>query len=79
MSAMQGSNRRARKFLDESLLVADRQGARFEHAQTLLARGWVGQTLDWRGAAEEAAEAREALIAKGADFALAHLGSADAV
>ena len=65
------SVRRARKYLDESLRVAERQNAKFEHAQTLLARGSVGKTLGWLGAAEEVAAARQSLIELGADFALA--------
>ena len=44
---MQGSLRLARRHLDESLAVAERQGARFEHAQTLLARGRVGLEAGW--------------------------------
>ena len=70
ISALQGSSRRARKYLDESLDVAERQGAKFEHAQTLLARGRVGLTLDWPQAAEEVAAAQQALIELGADLAL---------
>ena len=45
IAALQGNARKARHDLDESLAIADRQGARFEHAQTLLARGQVGHTL----------------------------------
>ena len=67
---MQGSIKKARKHLDESLTVAERQGARFEHAQTLLARGRVGLEVDWPGAAEDVETARQALRALGADFAL---------
>ena len=70
IAAMQGSIQRARKYLDESLAVAERQGARFEHAQTLLARGRVGMEVGWPGAAEDLATARQALRSLGADFAL---------
>ena len=73
LSALGGSHRRARKYLDESLDVAEQQGARSEHAQTLLARGRVGLMLDWPSANEEVAVAREALDAMGADFALEHV------
>ena len=72
VAAMYGSARMARKYLDESLAVAQRQGAKFEHAQTLLARGQVGLTHRWPGAVEEVAMARTALIELGADFVLAH-------
>ncbi len=67
---MQGHVDRGRCCLDESLEVADRQGNSFEHAQTLLARGLAGQTLDWSGADEDVTSARKALIELGADFAL---------
>ena len=70
VAAMQGAIQKARKFLDESLVVAERQGARFEHAQTLLARGRVGLEVDWPGSAEDVATARQALTSLGADFAL---------
>jgi tetratricopeptide (TPR) repeat protein len=52
---------RARKRFDESLSVADRHGARYEHAQTLLARGRAGQTAGWPEAAEDIAAAEAAL------------------
>ena len=51
VAAMQGKIRPARKYLDESLAVAQRQGAKFEHAQTLLARGRVGLEVGWPNAA----------------------------
>ncbi len=70
IAAMQGSARKARQHLDESLAVAERQGARFEHAQTLLARGKVGLELDWPGADDDVATARQVLRELGADFAL---------
>ncbi len=70
IAAMQGSVRRAKKHLDESLAVAERQGARFEHAQTLLARGRVGMEVGWPGAADDVATARQVLRSLGADFAL---------
>jgi two-component system sensor kinase len=70
IAALQGFTQRARKYLDESLTVAERQGARFEHAQTLLARGRVGQEVGWRESAEDLAQGRQALRRLGADFAL---------
>jgi len=70
IAALRGSVRRARRRLDESLAVADSQGARFEHAQTLLARGRVGRELGWLGAEEDLTTARQALRALGADWAL---------
>ncbi len=53
VAAMQGSTRKARRHLDESLAVAERQGARFEHAQTLLARGRIGLELGWPEAEQD--------------------------
>jgi len=72
ISALRGSQRRARKYLEESLLVALRQKARFEHAQTLMARGRVGISFGWPGAADDVNAARQALIDLGADFAVTH-------
>jgi len=70
VAAIQGSIGRARQQLDESLAVAQRQGARFEHAQTLLARGRVGKEVGWPDAEEDLTSAREALRGMGADWAL---------
>ncbi len=70
IAAMQGKIRQARKYLDESLAVAERQHAKFEHAQTLLARGRIGKEVGWKNAREEVDSARQALRALGADFAL---------
>ena len=70
IAALQGQIRKARQHLDESLAVAERQGARFEHAQTLLARGQVGRQHGWPEAEQDLATARQALRALGADFAL---------
>jgi PAS domain S-box-containing protein len=58
LCAAQGRSRRARRYFDESLAAAQRQGARYEHAQTQLARGRVGQELGWAGADEDVAQAR---------------------
>jgi two-component system sensor kinase len=68
--AMQGSFRQARKYLDESLEVAQVQGARFEHAQTLLARGRVGQQHGWPEARQDLTTAMQVLHSIGGDFVL---------
>ena len=68
IAAMQGSIHQARKHLDESLAVAERQGARFEHAQTLLARGRVGVEAGWPEAQQDLADARQALRCPGRGF-----------
>ena len=69
-AAMQGRTNRARIYLNHSLAVAERQEARLEHAQTLLARGRVGLELDWPGAEADVTAAQQALRALGADFIL---------
>ena len=70
IAALQGRVRLAREYLDESLAVADRQGARFEHAQSLLARGQIGQQHGWPEAQQDLTTARQALRTLGAEFAL---------
>ncbi len=69
-AALSGHARQAREYLNESLAVADRQGARYEHAQTLLARGRVGQQHGWPESQRDLTTARQALHALGGDFAL---------
>ena len=70
MAALHGQARRARQYLDESLNVAERQGARFEHVQTLRARGQVGQQYSWPEAQQDLTTVRQSLPLLGADFAL---------
>ena len=60
LRAMRGRARGARRDLDASLAEAERQGARYEAAQTLLARGELGRVVGWPGADAEAARARRA-------------------
>jgi two-component system sensor kinase len=61
VAAMCGDPQKARRFLDEALAVAQQQGSRYEHAQTLLARGRVGGPLGWPDAAEDVTQARRLL------------------
>lgn len=61
LAAIHGLPQRALRYLNESLAVADRQGARYEYAQSLLARGRVGLAHSWPGAAEDIAEAERLL------------------
>lgn len=70
LSAMEGRTRRARKYFDESLAVAEQLGMRFERAQTLLARGHVGLHAGWPQAAEEIASAEQELRAIGGEWVL---------
>jgi two-component system sensor kinase len=74
LAAMQGESGKARKCLDESLMVAQRQGARFEYAQTLLVRGRAGLELEWPGAALDVEEATKSLRALGAYWVLGEEG-----
>jgi two-component system sensor kinase len=70
VAAMRGLTLKSRQLFDESLAVAERQGARFEHAQTLLARGRIGAEVGWPDAQDDLLTARQALRSLGADFAL---------
>jgi two-component system sensor kinase len=76
VASLRGRLRSARRLFDESLAVAERQGARYERAQTLLARGQVGLEVGWQGASEDVAEAEKlratleaAIVAKGGETA----------
>jgi signal transduction histidine kinase/Tfp pilus assembly protein PilF len=73
LRAMRGHFQKARRDLDASLAEAERQGARFEAAQTLRARGDLGCLLGWPGAQAEVARGRALLHEMGADFACAPL------
>ena len=53
LAAMAGHPRRARKWLQQSLSLAEQLKMRHEHAQTLLARGQVGMELGWPEAEED--------------------------
>ena len=55
----------------DAVNAAQRQNAKFEQAQTLLARGRVGLTQGWEGAAAEVSAAQQALVELRAGFALA--------
>ena len=76
LAAIDGHPRRAGHFFDRSLKVAERQDARHEHAQSLLARSLLGLELDWPGAADQAEAARDALAALAARPAPAEAGAA---
>lgn len=57
----QGRHRKARRFLEESLAIAEGQEARYEQNQTRLALAHLGVELDQPGAKEQVATAAEAL------------------
>ena len=63
LAAQRGHARQARQMLDDSLQEAERQGARYEQALTLQARGEVGQRFGWPEALAQLDAAREALRA----------------
>jgi signal transduction histidine kinase len=65
VAAMTGQTQRARRLLEQSLAVAEAQGARHEHAQSLLARGRLGSVHGWPSAAADTAAAQAALGAAG--------------
>ncbi len=70
IAAIRGKSGTARKYLEESLAVAAEQGAKFEHAQTLWARGEVGSAVGWSDAAADLEQGRTALRALGAYWVL---------
>ena len=61
IAALDGDERRTRRWLDESIRVAVAQEARQEEALSRLARGGVGAALGWAGAEEERAAAQRTL------------------
>ncbi|MDX6647540.1 MAG: hypothetical protein QOK40_3267, partial [Miltoncostaeaceae bacterium] len=63
VAALDGRRRRAARLLAASLAEAERQDARHERAQTLLARGSIGAALGWGGAAADIAAGKEAMAA----------------
>jgi two-component system sensor kinase len=61
IQAMRGAERRAMRSLNKSLAVAKKQSARFEYAQSLLAKAELAQELGQLGAAADRAEAQAIL------------------
>ncbi|NVJ24829.1 AAA family ATPase [Myxococcus sp. AM011] len=61
VAALRGQPRAARRFLEQSLQVADAQQMRHEHAQSLKARGELGRALGQADAAADLATATRAL------------------
>jgi signal transduction histidine kinase/tetratricopeptide (TPR) repeat protein len=53
LAAMAGKPRKARKWLDQSLRLAEKLKMRHERAQTLLGRGQVGREYGWPEAADD--------------------------
>jgi two-component system sensor kinase len=63
IAALCGRSRRARRLLDESLAISLLQDARYEHAQSLIWRGRIGQEFGWPTAEADLAEGRAELVA----------------
>jgi two-component system sensor kinase len=61
LAAYRGRLRRARRLFDRSLAVAASQGASYEQAQTLLARGQVGLEVGWPRSAADVADGQRLL------------------
>jgi two-component system sensor kinase len=70
LAAIHGRERHARRLLQRSLAEAERQGARYERAQTLLAWSRVGAAFAWPEARAQASVAVAELRAMGAKMAL---------
>lgn len=69
LAAIRGRTRRALRLFEESLRVAEAQGAVYEHAQTLLAKGQVGSAIGWDGAEQEVTWAQSTIHLLKADMA----------
>lgn len=61
LEALRGRLRSSRRLFDQGLAIAAEQGARYEYAQTLLARGQVGSECGWPGAVDDVARAQRDL------------------
>lgn len=72
LAAMRGRPRRARRLIDKSLRMAQRQQARYEYAQSLLARGQIGQALGWADAEQQIDEANALLASFSTHVAKQH-------
>jgi two-component system sensor kinase len=62
IAAMSGSLRRARRLLDRSLRIANRHAARYEIAQSLLARAQIGREAGWPTAQQDRERADAILL-----------------
>ncbi len=63
IAAMEGHEKQARRYFDESLQVATEYDARYDHARTTLAYGQAGLQFGWPDAERQVAEA-ETIIAE---------------
>ena len=58
IAMLEGKEDQARRFLDESLQLAEAHQARYDHAKTLLARGRAGQQFSWPEADQQVRDAQ---------------------
>jgi two-component system sensor kinase len=58
IAVLEGKEDQARRYFEESLQAAEAHQARYDHAQTLLARGQAGIKFGWPNAAAQAAQAQ---------------------
>jgi two-component system sensor kinase len=58
LAVLAGREQQARQYFDESIELAEAQGARREHAKSMLARGEAGLKVGWPDAAQDVANAR---------------------
>ena len=81
VAVLEGNEALARRLFAESLEVAKRHGARYEHAKTTKAQGEAGVQFGWDGAAQQVAGAtaliRELEDVTGSLNPPSRLGSAD--
>lgn len=57
LAVLAGREQQARQYFDESIKLADTQGAHREHVKSMLARGEAGVKFGWPDAAQQVAEA----------------------
>jgi two-component system sensor kinase len=63
LAAMAGKVRRANRLINKSLSVAEQQGAKYEYAQSLAARGELGIELGWPGANDDVQKGHQIQVA----------------
>jgi len=68
--ARRGAFRRAQRFAERSVVLAESLGMRFEHAQSLLVRGELRRVRQRAGGEGDVARARELLRSLGGEFVL---------
>lgn len=62
VSNLAGRESQARQYFDESIKIAQAQGAQREHAKSLLVRGEVGLKFGWSDTGKDVADARPLVV-----------------